>query len=168
MAAYRAMQKLRHRMVWLLGANVFQRMGQPAADRRVAYIYAATDAEHENSPHGAKAMSKPYPTIEEVRARIREGDPSFGITARTRDIIKAACDLDREHREVAEVERIDWADIPWATCVSKDSTGQCYGYKDAPTLGEHFWKPASDRWEWIDATIPGPWQESLRARPESV
>lgn len=59
MAAYRAMQELRNRMVWVLGANVFQRLGRPSIDWRNPHCYAAANAEHENRPHGAQAMTKP-------------------------------------------------------------------------------------------------------------
>lgn len=111
-----------------------------------------------------------YPTIEEVRARMSAKDRAFCAqpNAAMEIIIREVCDLDRELRG-GDGERIDWAEHPWMKFATADEDGRTFGFEYCPSRHDGVWLPFhGGRCERINATIPGPWTESLRKRPENV
>jgi hypothetical protein len=77
-------------------------------------------------------------------------------------------DESSERREVAEV--IPWAKYPNARFAAKDADGRVavYALGPPPYIGPQLKWVCRTTWEYVEATIPGPWQDSLRARPEGV
>lgn len=117
-------------------------------------------------------MTKPYPTLQEIMARIDKPTADWTL----REVIVTACDIDRERREVAPAESIPWAEHPWARWAAKDRNGECWLYSDKP---EHYkaYPSAKEDCKWVGSGIqtrfyhdgiPGPWDNSLRSRPEGV
>ena len=111
-------------------------------------------------------MTKPYPTIEEVLLR-HDCRSDTREDATPSDIIRIACDLDRE-RQVESAERAVWARYPWATCAAKNENGQVVMHEKPATCRVQFWSSPGKQVPVRALKIPGPWQESLRARPEGV
>lgn len=139
-----------------------------AIDRLVRLATQSAESPPPESDDGGE-----YPSDADVLARIERNGLGF---YQRRDIIKAACDLGREHREVAEV--IPWAEYPDATPAAKDADGTCMLYNCEPHIevdtryGDDA-RATNGDWQSYapsngECAIPGPWQDSLRARPENV
>lgn len=66
---------------------------------------------------------------------------------------------------------IPWAEYPWARWAAKDRNGAIWWYELEPVLLTSSWHPAdqiSSKGQIRNANISGPWQQSLRRRPEGV
>lgn len=80
-------------------------------------------------------------------------------------------DESSERMEAPAEDRIDWTEIPWAKFVTADDDGRTFAWSEEPIRfgGEWIPKPHfTGTVRRISATIPGPWKQSLRKRPEGV
>jgi hypothetical protein len=79
-------------------------------------------------------------------------------------------------RCAADGEVIPWAENPLAKRAAKDADGKVAMYetdtvyRSTDKLIDHQWfvRDRTAKWKYVDAHIPGPWQDSLRRRPEGL
>jgi hypothetical protein len=80
-------------------------------------------------------------------------------------------EIQREQAEATADDRIPWAEHKRAAWAAKDADGLHILFEEKPRITKAWpseWI-AQDGWTCVvSAHIPGPWQESLRKRPENL